>query len=107
LVGAGADGKMFTATKKGAAVLDQHIPDHIKKAYHVLQVVCGIVYFLFSCACLLWVCISVLTTVIPVPITHAHQLDLKQSHEPLNSYCISSGSSSFNKYRVLPNNRSN
>ncbi|EES02927.1 hypothetical protein BDA96_03G167900 [Sorghum bicolor] len=29
---------MVTATKKGAAVLDQHIPDHIKQAYHVLQV---------------------------------------------------------------------
>lgn len=36
----GGDGttKMVTATKKGAAVLDQHIPDHIKRAYHVLQV---------------------------------------------------------------------
>jgi hypothetical protein len=31
--------KMVTATKKGAAVLDEHIPDHIKVAYHVLQVV--------------------------------------------------------------------
>ncbi|KAL6615347.1 hypothetical protein ACP70R_037617 [Stipagrostis hirtigluma subsp. patula] len=30
--------KMVTATKKGAAVLDQHIPDHIKMTYHVLQV---------------------------------------------------------------------
>nr|CAB3473102.1 unnamed protein product [Digitaria exilis] len=30
--------KMVTATKKGAAVLDQHIPDHIKLNYHVLQV---------------------------------------------------------------------
>lgn len=30
--------KMVTATKKGAAVLDQHIPDHIKVNYHVLQV---------------------------------------------------------------------
>ncbi|GJN05295.1 hypothetical protein PR202_ga22913 [Eleusine coracana subsp. coracana] len=30
--------KMVTATKKGAAVLDQHIPDHIKMIYHVLQV---------------------------------------------------------------------
>ncbi|KAG2588655.1 poly [ADP-ribose] polymerase 2-like [Panicum virgatum] len=29
--------KMVTATKKGAAVLDQHIPDHIKANYHVLQ----------------------------------------------------------------------
>ncbi|CAD6341940.1 unnamed protein product [Miscanthus lutarioriparius] len=34
----GGDGKMVTATKKGAAVLDHHIPDHIKQAYHVLQV---------------------------------------------------------------------
>ncbi|KAM0878797.1 hypothetical protein ACQ4PT_034651 [Festuca glaucescens] len=30
--------KIVTATKKGAAVLDEHIPDHIKVAYHVLQV---------------------------------------------------------------------
>ncbi|KAF8772791.1 hypothetical protein HU200_005378 [Digitaria exilis] len=30
--------KMVTATKKGAAVLDHHIPDHIKVNYHVLQV---------------------------------------------------------------------
>nr|CAB3477137.1 unnamed protein product [Digitaria exilis] len=30
--------KMVTAMKKGAAVLDQHIPDHIKLNYHVLQV---------------------------------------------------------------------
>ncbi|KAF0934541.1 hypothetical protein E2562_025636 [Oryza meyeriana var. granulata] len=30
--------KIVTATRKGAAVLDQHIPDHIKMAYHVLQV---------------------------------------------------------------------
>ncbi|WVZ71182.1 hypothetical protein U9M48_019798 [Paspalum notatum var. saurae] len=30
--------KIVTATKKGAAVLDQHIPDHIKVNYHVLQV---------------------------------------------------------------------
>uniref|UniRef100_A0A0A9DWY2 Poly [ADP-ribose] polymerase n=1 Tax=Arundo donax TaxID=35708 RepID=A0A0A9DWY2_ARUDO len=30
--------KMVTATKKGAAVLDQYIPDHIKMTYHVLQV---------------------------------------------------------------------
>ncbi|CAO2203462.1 unnamed protein product [Urochloa humidicola] len=29
---------MVTATKKGAAVLDPHIPDRIKQAYHVLQV---------------------------------------------------------------------
>lgn len=50
--GTGGDGKMVTATKKGAAVLDQHIPDHIKQAYHVLQVVCGFVlffYLLFPC----------------------------------------------------------
>ncbi|KAG8052277.1 hypothetical protein GUJ93_ZPchr0001g29399 [Zizania palustris] len=30
--------KIVTATRKGAAVLDQHIPDHIKMTYHVLQV---------------------------------------------------------------------
>uniref|UniRef100_A0A0E0JI87 Poly [ADP-ribose] polymerase n=1 Tax=Oryza punctata TaxID=4537 RepID=A0A0E0JI87_ORYPU len=30
--------KIVKATKKGAAVLDQYIPDHIKTAYHVLQV---------------------------------------------------------------------
>uniref|UniRef100_A0A0D9V0P5 Poly [ADP-ribose] polymerase n=1 Tax=Leersia perrieri TaxID=77586 RepID=A0A0D9V0P5_9ORYZ len=29
---------IVTATKKGAAVLDKHIPDDIKKTYHVLQV---------------------------------------------------------------------
>ncbi|KAL6884697.1 hypothetical protein ACP4OV_010633 [Aristida adscensionis] len=44
--GKGSDGeaeeakkeKMVTATKKGAAVLDEHIPDHIKMTYHVFQV---------------------------------------------------------------------
>lgn len=35
--------KMVTATKKGAAVLDQHISDHIKVNYHVLQVVCSFI----------------------------------------------------------------
>ncbi|KAF0912017.1 hypothetical protein E2562_012823 [Oryza meyeriana var. granulata] len=30
--------KIVTATRKGAAMLDQHIPDHIKMTYHVLQV---------------------------------------------------------------------
>uniref|UniRef100_A0A0D9V0P4 Poly [ADP-ribose] polymerase n=1 Tax=Leersia perrieri TaxID=77586 RepID=A0A0D9V0P4_9ORYZ len=30
--------KIVTATRKGAAVMDQHIPDHIKMTYHVLQV---------------------------------------------------------------------
>ncbi|KAF0912016.1 hypothetical protein E2562_012822 [Oryza meyeriana var. granulata] len=30
--------KIVTATRKGAAVLDQNIPDHIKMTYHVLQV---------------------------------------------------------------------
>ncbi|KAJ1687692.1 hypothetical protein LUZ63_019082 [Rhynchospora breviuscula] len=30
--------KIVTATKKGAAVLDQYIPQHIKSSYHVLQV---------------------------------------------------------------------
>jgi poly [ADP-ribose] polymerase len=46
LIGTGGDEKvevknekMVTATKKGAAVLDQYIPDHIKVNYHVLQVV--------------------------------------------------------------------
>lgn len=29
--------KIITATKKGAAVLDQWLPDHIKANYHVLQ----------------------------------------------------------------------
>ncbi|XP_076912859.1 poly [ADP-ribose] polymerase 2-like [Bidens hawaiensis] len=29
--------KLVTATKKGSAVLDQWIPDHIKSQYHVLQ----------------------------------------------------------------------
>ena len=29
--------KIVTATKKGAAVLDQGIPDQIKAHYHVLQ----------------------------------------------------------------------
>lgn len=31
--------KIITATKKGAAVLDQWLPDHIKAHYHVLQLV--------------------------------------------------------------------
>lgn len=31
--------KIVTATKKGAAVLDQYLPDHIKSEYHVLQLV--------------------------------------------------------------------
>ncbi|XP_076884841.1 poly [ADP-ribose] polymerase 2-like [Bidens hawaiensis] len=29
--------KLVTATKKGSAVLDQWIPDHVKSQYHVLQ----------------------------------------------------------------------
>lgn len=29
--------KIVTVTKKGAAVLDQWLPDHIKAHYHVLQ----------------------------------------------------------------------
>lgn len=29
--------KIVTATKKGAAVLDQWLPDHIKVQYHVLE----------------------------------------------------------------------
>lgn len=40
--------KMVTATKKGAAVLDEHIPDHIKVAYHVLQVVREFIFGYFS-----------------------------------------------------------
>lgn len=31
--------KLVTATKKGAAVLDQHLPDHMKSSFHVLQLV--------------------------------------------------------------------
>ncbi|KAL6208200.1 hypothetical protein ACLB2K_019151 [Fragaria x ananassa] len=31
--------KMVTATKKGSAVLDQWLPDHIKTHYHVLQLI--------------------------------------------------------------------
>ncbi|XP_047080233.1 poly [ADP-ribose] polymerase 2-A-like [Lolium rigidum] len=31
------DAKIVTATKKGAAVLDPHIPDDMKKSWHVLQ----------------------------------------------------------------------
>ena len=31
--------KIMTATKKGAAVLDQWLPDDIKTQYHVLQLV--------------------------------------------------------------------
>lgn len=31
--------KIITATKKGAAVLDQWLPDHVKAHYHVLQLV--------------------------------------------------------------------
>jgi hypothetical protein len=29
--------KIVTATKKGSAVLDQWLPDHIKMQYHVLE----------------------------------------------------------------------
>lgn len=29
--------KVVTATKKGAAVLDQWLPEHLKAQYHVLQ----------------------------------------------------------------------
>lgn len=31
--------KIVTATKKGAAVLDQWLPDYVKAQYHVLQMV--------------------------------------------------------------------
>ena len=33
----GQEEKIVTATKKGAAVLDQWLPDQIKAQYHVLQ----------------------------------------------------------------------
>lgn len=36
---------MVSVTRKGAAVLDQHIPERIKQAYHVLQLVCGFIQF--------------------------------------------------------------
>lgn len=32
--------KIVTAMKKGSAVLDKCMPDHIKAQYHVLQEVC-------------------------------------------------------------------
>lgn len=35
----GSEEKIVTAYKKGAAVLDQWLPDHIKTHYHVLQLV--------------------------------------------------------------------
>lgn len=35
--GNGCKEKIVTATKKGAAVLDQWLPDDIKAHYHVLQ----------------------------------------------------------------------
>ena len=35
--------KIVTATKKGAAVLDQWLPDDIKAHYHVLQLASPIV----------------------------------------------------------------
>lgn len=37
--GNGGEEKIVTAYKKGAAVLDQWLPDHIKTHYHVLQLV--------------------------------------------------------------------
>lgn len=37
--GNGSKEKIITTTKKGAAVLDQWLPDDIKTHYHVLQVV--------------------------------------------------------------------
>ena len=33
----GKEEKLVTATKKGGAVLDQWLPDHIKANYHVMQ----------------------------------------------------------------------
>lgn len=46
--------KQITATQKGAAVLDQWLPDDIKSLYHVLQDVFPFSYIvvfssLFSC----------------------------------------------------------
>lgn len=38
--------KMVVATKKGSAVLDQWLPDHIKTQYHVMQQV--VFYFPLS-----------------------------------------------------------
>lgn len=37
--------KIVTAMKKGSAVLDKCLPDHIKAQYHVLQVVSQTVFF--------------------------------------------------------------
>lgn len=37
--------KIVTAMKKGSAVLDKCLPDHIKAQYHVLQVVSQNVFF--------------------------------------------------------------
>lgn len=42
--------KIVTATKKGAAVLDQWIPDEIKSQYHVLQRVRIIMNLILSVA---------------------------------------------------------
>lgn len=39
--------KLVKATKKGSAVLDQWLPDHIKSSYHVLEMVTFIFYTKF------------------------------------------------------------
>jgi DNA-binding PadR family transcriptional regulator len=38
--------KIVTATKKGAAVLDQFLSDQIKSEYHVLQIVSLVAVFI-------------------------------------------------------------
>ena len=38
---------IVTATKKGAAVLDQWLPDYVKTQYHVLQMASLILYNLY------------------------------------------------------------
>ena len=38
----GEEEKIVTATKKGAAVLDQWLPDYVKAQYHVLQLASSI-----------------------------------------------------------------
>lgn len=39
------DEKIVTAMKKGSAVMDNRLPDHIKAQYHVLQVVSSLRFF--------------------------------------------------------------
>lgn len=47
-VGSDEKKKLVTATRKGAAVLDQWLPDHIKSEYHVLQQV-TVIFFIVPC----------------------------------------------------------